>query len=68
MWGEKKKTLLYMQSYNPAIPGCTFSKLLSGRQALKQENVGKPCVLANNALPHSLVSLALTFSAVVFYC
>ena len=32
MWG-KKITLLYMQSYNPAIPGCTFSKLLSGRQA-----------------------------------
>ena len=36
MWG-KKITLLYMQRYNPAIPGCTFSKLLSGRQARKQE-------------------------------
>ena len=29
-WG-KKITLLYMQSYNPAIPGCTFSRLLNGR-------------------------------------
>ena len=28
-WG-KKITLLYMQSYNPAIPGCTFSRLLNG--------------------------------------
>ena len=35
--GVKEITLLYMQSYNPAIPGCTFSKLLSGRQARKQE-------------------------------
>ena len=26
-----------MQSYNPAIPGCTFSRLLNGRQARKQE-------------------------------
>ena len=35
-WG-KKITLLYTQSYNPAIPGCTFSRLLNGRQASKQE-------------------------------
>ena len=27
----KKKTRLYMQSYNPAFPGCTFSRLLNGR-------------------------------------
>ena len=26
-----------MQSYNPAIPGCTFSRLLNGREARKQE-------------------------------
>ena len=41
-WGNplrwrKKITLLYMESYNPAIPGCTFSRLLNGRQARKQE-------------------------------
>ena len=29
--GVKKLTLLYVQSYNPAIPGCTFSRLLNGR-------------------------------------
>ena len=29
--GGEKITLLYMQSYNPAIPGCTFSRLLNGR-------------------------------------
>ena len=29
--GGVKKTLLYMQCYNPAIPGCTFSRLLNGR-------------------------------------
>ena len=29
-WG-KKITPLYMQSYRPAIPGCTFSRLLNGR-------------------------------------
>ena len=54
-WGNplrlgKTITLLYMQSYNPAIPGCTFSRLLNGRSVLKQENAGKPRVLAINAL------------------
>ena len=29
--GVKKITLLYMQSYNPAIQGCTFSRLMNGR-------------------------------------
>ena len=29
--GVKKISLLYKQSYNPAIPGCTFSRLLNGR-------------------------------------
>ena len=29
--GVKKITLIYMQSYNPAISGCTFSRLLNGR-------------------------------------
>ena len=28
---SRKITLLYMQFYNPAIPGCTFSRLLNGR-------------------------------------
>ena len=28
-WG-KKITFLFTQSYNPAIPGCTFSTLLNG--------------------------------------
>ena len=27
---KKKITLLYKQSYNPAIQGCTFSRLLNG--------------------------------------
>ena len=35
--GGEKITLLYMQSYAPAIPGCTFSRLLNGRQAHEQE-------------------------------
>ena len=49
-----------MQSYNPAFPGCTFSRLLNGRLARKQENAGKPRVLAINVLLHSLVVLAAT--------
>ena len=57
-----------MQSYNPAIPGCTFSRLLNGRYARKQENAGKQRVLAINALQHSLAAFATTFSAVAFYC
>ena len=35
--GVKKISLLYKQSYNPAIPGCAFSRLLNGREAGKQE-------------------------------
>ena len=35
-WGNKI-TPLYMQSYRPAIPGCTFSRLLNGRKARKHE-------------------------------
>ena len=31
-----------MQPYNPAVPGYTFSRLLNGRLARKQENAGKP--------------------------
>ena len=67
MWG-KKITLLYMQSYNPAIPGCTFSRLLNGLLHVNKKNAGKPRVLTINALLHSLVALAATFSAMAFYC
>ena len=35
---------------------------------LNKKNGGKPRVLAINALLHSLVALAATFSAMAFYC
>ena len=57
-----------MQSYNPAIPGCTFTRLLDGPEHVNKKNAGKPRVLAINALLHSLGALAATFSAVAFYC
>ena len=67
-WG-KKITLLYMQSYNPAILGCTFSRLLNGRyKHVNKKNTGKPRVLVIYALLHSLAAPALTFSALAFYC
>ena len=34
--GGVKKTRVYMQSCNAAIPGCTFPRLFNGRQARKQ--------------------------------
>ena len=38
----KKITLIYMQSYNPAISGCTFSRLLNGRYMhVNKKNAGK---------------------------
>ena len=40
-WG-KNITLPYMQSYNPAIPGCTFSRLLNGpAKHVNKKNAGK---------------------------
>ena len=48
-----------MQSYNPAIPGCTFSRLLNGRYARKQQNAEKPRVLAINALQPAYLLLLL---------
>ena len=35
---------------------------------VNKKNFGKPLVLAINALLHSLVALAATFSALAFYC
>ena len=35
---------------------------------LNKKNAGKPRVLAINALLHSLVALAATFSTMAFYC
>ena len=35
--GVKKITFLYMQYYNPPIPGCTLSRSLNGRQARNQK-------------------------------
>ena len=49
--------LLYMQSYNPAIPGKHVNK----------KKAGKPHVLAISALPSSLAAIAEAFSAVAFY-
>ena len=58
-----------MQSYNPAILGSTFSRLLKVAKLVNKKNAGKPHVLALNALLHSLaaLSLAATFSTVAFY-
>ena len=58
-----------MQSYNPAIPGCTFSRLYSmGAKHVNKENCWqKTSVLAINALLHSLANLTATFRTVVFY-
>ena len=49
--------LLYMQSYNPAIPGKHVNK----------KKAGKPHVLAISALPSSLAAIAEAFNAVAFY-
>ena len=58
-----------MQSYNPAIPGCTFSRLLNGpAKHINKKNAGKARVLSINALQHSLTALVATFRAVALYC
>ena len=58
-----------MQSYNPAIPGCTFSRLLNGpAKPVNKKNAGKARVLSINALQRSLTSLVATFRAVALYC
>ena len=44
---SKNITLLYMHSYNHAIPGCTFSKFLDGCQARKQEKCWKTMCFGN---------------------
>ena len=49
-----------MQSYNPAIPGCTFSRIIELlAKHLKNKNTGKPRVLAINALLHSFLPLIM---------
>ena len=53
-----------MQSYNPAIPGHTLSRLFNGRFHVHKKNA----VLAINALQHSLTALAAAFRAVALYC
>ena len=50
-----------MQSYNPAIPGHTLSRLFNGRFHVHKKNAGKPRVLAINAIQHSPAALAATF-------
>ena len=58
-----------MQSYNPAIPGCVFSRLLNVAKHVNKKNAEKPRVSAINALLHgSMAVLAATFSPVAFYC
>ena len=56
-----------MQSYNPAIPGHTLSRLFNGRFHVHKKNAGKPRVLAINAIQHSPAALAATFSPIAFY-
>ena len=55
-WG-KKITLLYMQSYIPAIPGCTFSRLLNGRYARKQEKCWQTTCFCCNLQCHGFLLL-----------
>ena len=58
-----------MQSYNPVIPGCTFSRLLNGpAKHVNKKNAGKVRVLSINALRHSLTALSATLRAVALYC
>ena len=58
-----------MQSYNPAIPGCTFSRLLNGpAKHVNKKNAGKARVLLINVLQRSLTALVATFRAVALYC
>ena len=56
-----------MQSYNPHHQGCTFSRLLNGREARKQEKCRQPRFLVIDALLHSLAALAASPCAVAFY-
>ena len=57
-----------MQSYNPAIPGALSQNYWVVAKHANKKNADKPRVLAINALLHSLVAYAETFSAVAFYC
>ena len=57
-----------MQSNNPAISGCTFSRYWMVAKHVNKKNAAKPRVLAINALLHSLGAVAATFSFVAFYC
>ena len=58
-----------MQSYNPAIPGCTFSRLLNGpAKHVNKKNAGKARVLLINVLQRSLTALVATLRAVALYC
>ena len=67
--GGVKKKPPWHAIFQPANPGCTFSRLLNGRYIshVKKKNAGKLLVLAINALLNSLAALAATFSAVAFY-
>ena len=56
-----------MQYYNPAVLGCTFSRLLVAKHVNKKY-AGKPRVLEINTLLHSLAALDANFSAVDFHC
>ena len=58
-----------MQSYNPAIPGCTFSRLLNGpAKHVNKKNAGKARVLLINVLQRSPTAFVATFRAVALYC
>ena len=57
MWG-KKITLLYMQSYNPAIPGALSQNYWVVAKHANKKNADKPRVLAINA-PYTPLLLLL---------
>ena len=53
----------------PRHPGVHSLKIIEWSLSTStKKNAGKPRVLAINALLHSLVALAATFSAMAFYC
>ena len=67
MWGKKIALLITCNLTTPASRGALSQDYRMVAKHVKK-NDGKPRILAINALLHSLVALAATFSAMAFYC
>ena len=66
--GVKKNPPLYAM-LQPRHPGVHFLRIIEWSLSTQtRKNVGKPRVLAINALLHSVAALAETFSGVALYC